>query len=114
MEKYLKYIVFLLLAVSATGYFAIYRKTDNRIFNIYLDGEIVQTVNLDNVNESYEIHLPHNTLLVESDGISAIKADCPDKVCIKRGKMSGGAPIVCAPAKLYVGASSEEVDAVAW
>ena len=114
MGKYLKYIVFVLLIISAAGYFMFQNQNSGRIFNIYIEGKIVETINLDNVSKPYEITLPHNTLLIEHSGISVKKADCPDKVCIERGKMSGGAPIVCAPAKLYIISSAEEVDAVAW
>ena len=114
MGKYLKYVVLILLIISAAGYFVMVNQTPGRTFSIYIEGEIFKTINLDSVKDSYELSLPHNTLLIEHDGISVVKADCPDKICIERGKMSGGAPIVCAPAKLYIVTSLEGVDAVAW
>ena len=113
MEKFLKIALCILLVVCiGTTAFIYYDESDSRKFNIYINSELYDTVDLSKVTEPYEISLPHNTLLVESDGVTMISADCPDKICVKRGKMSSGAPIVCAPNSLYI-TFEKEVDAVA-
>ena len=114
MEKGLKIFLSILLIVSIGASAVMYiGESGSKIIDIYIDGEIYETVNLSEVTESYEIKLPHNTVLIESDGVAVISADCPDKVCVKRGKMKGGAPIVCIPSTLYI-KYREEVDAVVW
>lgn len=114
MEKYLKFTVVFLLLISIIGFFIMPGHSNGCVYNIYLEGKLYKSINLKEVISPYEISLPHNTILVESDGITVVEADCPDKVCMKRGKMQGGMPIVCAPASLYIQLSEVEVDAVSW
>ena len=114
MEKFLKYAVIFLLLICTVGTFVMPKNQTSSVFHIYIDGKLYKRINLKEVTSPYEISLPENTLLIEKDGISVKDALCPDKVCIKRGKMHGGAPIVCAPAHLYITSSESEVDAVAW
>lgn len=57
-------------------------------------------------------------ILVIQDGSAWIKdANCPDKLCVKQGKISGsGQSLICLPHKLTVtveGGKKEELDAVA-
>ena len=44
-----------------------------------------------------------NVVTVENGTVRVSYADCPDKVCVNRGAVSGGAvPIVCLPHKLEI------------
>lgn len=44
-----------------------------------------------------------NVVTVENGAVRVSYADCPDKVCVNRGAVSGGAvPIVCLPHKLEI------------
>ena len=76
--------------------------------NIYINGELYRTVELPDGDESYTVDIEtaeggHNTVLVEKDGISMYSADCPDKLCVKRGKIKNGVyPIVCLPHKVVL------------
>lgn len=113
MERKLKIALAVLLTICiAVTAFMYTDESDSRQINIYMNSQLYDTVDLSDVKSPYEIKLPHNTLLVENDGVTMISADCPDKVCVKRGKMSSGAPIVCAPNSLYI-TFEKEVDAVA-
>jgi len=115
MEKVLKIILSLTLVICIVISAFIFAGGDEgERISIYIDSELYKTIDLSGVKEPYEMELPHNTLRIESDGVTVISADCPDKVCIKRGKMSGGVPIVCAPARLYIKVEDKEVDAVSW
>ncbi len=114
MERALKIILLLLLVVSLSATFIIFRNNvEGEKINIYINSELYKTIDLKKVSSPYSLSLPHNTLLVESDGVSIIDADCPDKVCIKRGKMRGGVPIICAPNALYI-SCEREAHAVSW
>jgi len=45
----------------------------------------------------------HNTVTVRGGTISVTEADCPDKVCVRTGAISGGTvPIVCLPHRLEI------------
>ena len=114
MEKALKILLLVLLIVSLLATFIVFKNRDEgEKINIYINSELYETVDLNEVSSPYTISLPHNTLLVESDGVSVIDADCPDKVCIKRGKMRSGVPIICAPNALYI-SCEREAHAVSW
>ena len=113
MERKLKIALCIILAICVTVTAFIFAdESDSKQINIYMNSQLYDTVDLSDVKSPYEIKLPHNTLLVENDGVTMISADCPDKVCVKRGKMSSGAPIICAPNSLYI-TFEKEVDAVA-
>ncbi len=73
------------------------------VAEIYLDGNLIETIDLVKVENPYEISLPHNTILVEHGDISVIFSDCPDKLCVNQGKISNSTlPIVCLPNKLII------------
>ena len=57
------------------------------------------------------------TLLIESDGVTVEKAECPDKICQSNGKLTqSGQSAVCVPSGVTVildGANAREIDGVA-
>jgi hypothetical protein len=115
-------VIVAILAVSAVAIFVQSRSNTAAITaNVYLDGELLRTIDLANVREPYIIELDDehggtNTITVERGRIRVTEANCPDGICIRRGWSSDGAtPIVCLPHKLVievVGVSSN-LDAVA-
>ena len=88
--------------------------------NIYLDGELIKTVDLSAVAEPYtfmvESEAGTNIISVENGKIRVSDADCPDGSCIRQGWISGGAtPIVCLPHKLVIELENKappDVDAI--
>ncbi len=71
---------------------------------IYQDGILVHTIDL---SEHKEIRLfkdgKENIILVEPNGVSMQSANCPDKLCVKQGKIQNGIyPIVCLPNKVVI------------
>lgn len=104
--KSLKNILFILafLIVILICILVMSIKNDSMTANIYKDGKLFKTINLKNVKESYTINIEeHNTVLVENGKISMYSADCPDKLCIKQGKITDfEIPIVCLPNKIII------------
>ncbi|MCM1166853.1 MAG: NusG domain II-containing protein [Lachnospiraceae bacterium] len=76
----------------------------NPAAEIYLNGELLKTVPL---SEECEFVVDcgegHNTVKVHNGAVSVTEADCPDKVCVRTGAVSGGTvPIVCLPHRLEI------------
>lgn len=69
---------------------------------VYYGGELVKTLNLSEC-EDEEITVGSCTLLFEKDGVAFIHSDCPDKLCIKRGKLKRkGDTMACVPERVVV------------
>lgn len=85
--------------------------TDEKLTaEIYLNGEIVKTVSLSET-EGEEITVGNCELLIEKDGVSFIRSDCRDKLCIKRGKLKRkGDTMACVPEKVVAVIKSENKD----
>jgi len=81
---------------------------------VYKDGKLVKTLALK--DEPYMVELGTNTIYVEHDGVSMQSATCPDKLCVKQGKIKNSSrSIVCLPNRIVVEIPSKkgEVDTVA-
>lgn len=69
-----------------------------------------QTFVVTDENHSY------NTIVIENGQVWIDQADCPDKLCVKQGKISkSGQSIICLPLKLTIlvqADSKQEYDAV--
>ena len=80
----------------------------NFIIIFIKNNEVVKTIDLSKVKESYEFEVKgengeSNTIKVEQDGVSIIHASCSDKICIHTGKIKDSSlPIVCLPNKLII------------
>ncbi len=82
---------------------------------IYVNGKEYDRIDLQLITNSFTISLPHNKVLVEPGQISILDADCPDKLCIKQGKKSGGIPIICLPNGVsIVFEENKGADAISW
>lgn len=89
--------------------------TADPIAEIYQNGELIRTVPL---SEDCEFTVTcdegFNTVTVKNGSVMISQADCPDKVCVKTGAVSGGAvPIVCLPHRLEIRVvnGNSEIDA---
>lgn len=84
-----------------------------RTVNVYRNGECVYSACLDGVAEPYEYTVAgenglFNVLLITPEGVSVIRADCPDGVCVRTGVISDGTiPIICLPARLSVAVETD-------
>lgn len=89
---------------------------DNPKVNIYLNGELLKTLPLNENGEfTVECEAGYNVIRIEKNSVFVSAADCPDKVCVNTGAISGGTvPIVCLPHRVEVRvvSGSSETDAV--
>jgi len=114
MEKKLRIAVAAALAAAA-ALIAVwcvmrYAKRDDPTAEILLGGEVIKRLSL---SEDCEFVVKcdsgENTIIVENGKIRVSAADCPDKVCVRMGAISGGAvPIVCLPHRLEIRVVSAE------
>ena len=119
MKMKSKHILILLVAavlLCAGGFWLIKNADTGSVAVIKVDGQVRDKIDLSKVEESYEIHIDteygHNTILVEQGTISVIDADCPDHVCIRQGKLTGGGlSIICMPHRLVIQIGGSDIDA---
>lgn len=86
------------------------------VASVWQNGEKLCEIDLSAVRESYEMPVGGCVILVENGKISFLRADCPDKLCLKSGALSkNGDTAACVPNKVVVIIENEEksIDAVA-
>lgn len=114
MKKYKKdiIVVFLLLAVALGCY--LYFNMNNiksaGYVQVYREDSLIKTYPLSKDGQ-YEIKTENNfnQIIIEKGSVFMKDADCPDKLCVRQGKISkNGESIICLPHKLVVKISSEE------
>lgn len=105
-----KYIIALgaLLVIAAAGIavWFVMKGTvrEDPAAEIIQDGKVIRTVSLsENTEFTVTCEGGFNTVVVKNGAVMISEADCPDKVCVKTGAISGGAvPIVCLPHRLEI------------
>lgn len=110
MVKTRTWIVILAAAAvlfAALSAWALLRPAAGKIANIYLDGELIKSVDLAAVDGAYSFTVESaggvNIIEVEPGRIRVSNADCPDGVCVRHGWLSDSAePIVCLPHRLVI------------
>lgn len=85
-------------------------KSDASVAVISVNGEEVQSINLNKTDEAYKIKLdcsPSLTVEVANGKIRILNAECHDKLCVKCGWLdSSGDMAVCLPARVCVSIKS--------
>lgn len=96
--------VVLALALIALWYIMRGIERQNPTAEIYQDGVLVKTIPLsEDCDFVLECEAGFNRISVRSGEIRVSEADCPDKVCVRTGAISGGTvPIVCLPHRLEI------------
>ncbi len=91
-----------IFAFSKTGEFV----------EIYVGSRLYKKVSL---YENREINIDEKNIVVIENGSAYMKyADCPDKLCVKMGKITKrGSDIICLPNRVRVEISGGDTDAVA-
>ena len=101
-------LIVVVLIVAAIGFGAKFLFAEKGgTVTISVDGKTYGTYSLD---EDKTINVDDHNKVVIKDGVVHMEdADCPDKLCIKQGKIdSNGQKIVCLPNKTIVEVSSEK------
>ena len=104
----------LFIALIIVGYFVFRSFSDEKVFaEIYYEGEIIETVNLTEKEEKKIVTGENSSVvIVAKDGsIYFEKSTCPDKVCIKSGKLSENGDFAsCLPEKVVIKVSGKQQD----
>ena len=100
-HKYKKDIILIAAFVVINHYV----KKDGAFVQIKVDGQVVNTIPV-NQNETLTIEGYQggsNIVTIENGGVTMTDADCPDKLCVKTGRISKtGETIVCLPHRVVV------------
>ena len=101
-------IIILLAVASVLSVLFMNKATVNPIAEIYSDGKLLYSIDLNSVSEPYEITVTDQTggvniIQVRKGEIGVIEADCPDKTCINMGFTgSSSLRIICVPHRLEI------------
>ena len=118
-NKNILYIaVFLIVIILCViGILALQARPAQGVADIYLEGELVRSVEWAGLQQPMEIPIGEgNIICADGEGVWMKHADCPDQLCVKQGKIKGGAlSIVCLPNRVTVTLRSPkgELDGVA-
>lgn len=114
MKNYKKDIlVVLILLVIALGFFWVLRFIHRKpadVVEIYREDTLIKIYSI-NDNGQYEIKNGGDTnqIIIEDGEVFIREANCPDKLCVKQGRISkSGESIICLPHKIVVKISSKE------
>jgi hypothetical protein len=98
-------ILVILGATSAT--FWIFRPSESEYVDIVQENNVIMTIDIANESDKVlRIDSPGggwNDITIKDGDIYVSDSDCPDRTCIKTGKLrSESVPIVCLPHKLII------------
>lgn len=106
-----KHWIFLLLGILIISFLLLllpyFSSPENPVAEIYRDGILIQTINLNHITEPLTIPIVYEdceNILIATNGCIRMKsANCPDKLCVHQGEIrSGASPIVCLPHRLVI------------
>lgn len=118
-------IVLILLGSIAAFLFLNTGEQTGTIAEIYQDGELIKTIDLNAVTEDYSFTVSgengaYNVIEVHHGEIGIAEASCPDGLCINMGFIHSSAmPVTCLPNKLVIkivteGDSADKIDGIAY
>ncbi len=96
-----------LIFIFAIGIFTslwIIFKPYGDIVHIVQDNQLLYEIDLEKSDDhiiEIEYQGKKNVIQIENHEICVIEADCPDKICVKTGKLKS-TPIVCLPNRLVI------------
>ena len=106
-KKYIIALAALLILASAGIIVWFVMRNDvqeNPTAEVIQDGKIIRTFSLsENTEFTITCEDGFNSIVIKDGAIMISDADCPDRICVKTGPISGGAvPIVCLPHRLEI------------
>lgn len=117
MDKKTVTVISIILALLCIGGISVFFIMKNQsipdpVVNIYISGELHRSEPLSADCEfTVATELGSNTVRISNGAVSVTYADCPDKVCVHSGSISGGnIPIICLPHRLEIKIVSAEND----
>lgn len=117
-------IIFIIASIVFTNlYFANSKKSQNRVVQIYYQGQLLEDKQIDFENLSgscevtlskleYDKLLGDMVILIDKEkGICVKDVTCPNKICKNQGYVKSiGYPIVCLPNGVYIIINAKKVD----
>lgn len=106
----------LLIITGAAALLLLRSDNEGKTAYIYQNDELIKTVDLSSVTESYEFTVisedgGSNTVEVRNGSIGVVSADCPDGLCVGMGFIGAkGMPVVCLPNGLMIVVEGGEGD----
>lgn len=101
---------------ASAACFFLFSRPSGRFVRITSAGETVAVIDLSSAeNRTFEVTCAEgvNKIKIENGTICVSEANCPDKTCVKMGKLGGGMPVVCLPHRLIIEFIDGGTDAVA-
>ena len=95
-------ILFTAIVLVLAALWLLLPKSQGALVGVYVDGELTKTLPLDtDAHYTAQTKYGRNEIIVEGGAVYVSEADCPDKTCVKHGKLAqGGVPIICLPHRL--------------
>jgi hypothetical protein len=105
-------LIVLVLIIGAIGVFFVSSAKKGTVATIKIDGEAVAEIPIQ--DEYYELNFNGVTVCCENSEIFVKDSSCPDKVCVRSGRISkAGEGIICAPNRVAVEINGEnQLDAL--
>lgn len=99
--------ILIIIAVSALSFLLFIPNlfdNDSLVAQIYVEGESVREINLDEVTEAYTLSPKKGTVIsVKNGAICFSDASCKDEICIDSGWLtSKGQTAACLPEKIVI------------
>lgn len=123
--KYDKFIIILLFILSVLFFsvFAYYGKSSERVLNIFSDGRLYASYDLEALKSDAEIKVENEngylTVYISGEKCYVTDSDCKDKLCMRQYPINNaGETITCLPNKIFMEivaeSNDEDVDMVAF
>ena len=111
-------IVFLLLVCATLFAFSFFGEGESLKAEISIDGEVVHSVNLETIAESYIYNANGCEIYIGKDGARFIASPCEDGLCVKTGLLfKNGDTMACVPQRVVLCVKNDKdrkFDAVAY
>jgi len=91
-----------ILLISTVFFFLYNCKESGEYVLVYLNGNQIGKYSL-NIDDQYSLNEGSNILVIKDHKAYIIEANCPDKLCVKQGKVSkSGQCLTCLPNKITI------------
>ena len=109
-------VFFAALVIGGLLWYFLQGQGEGTVAVVSVNGEQWERIDLSKVRNAYDLDITteygHNIVHVEPGAISVTEADCPDRICVFQGKLTGsGIPIICMPHRLVIEIEGGDLDA---
>lgn len=83
---------------------AMHSNSEKNFASVKVDGVIIRKLDL-SIDETFTVETSggKNIVVIKNGAVSVVEADCPDKICVRRGAIkNSNETIACVPHKLLI------------